>query len=207
MFDLFDYHGTGKLEIAEYTPVAEKGVAETESFLVSPEFKKLVEIMKREAEKHGARMLNQGLTDADINEFTKLCKDHFGRVLPQGYLAFLKVMNGYEYNTCVIYDYAHPDVAKTHFFEENACYIDNLRLTRKIIQRKYLFVGRKNESYYGYNLITGAYAWINDIFYDELETYASFADMLISMMQTAIDDEELYALFPEQAENSGRIKK
>ena len=176
--------------MAEYNPAVEQGLAVTESFLVSPEFKKLVEIMKREAEKYGSRILNPGLTDAEKGEFTELCRERFGCVPPQGYLAFLKVMNGYESNAYVIYDYAHPDARKTHFFEENACYIDKLRLTRKIIERKYLFIGRKNESYYGYNRKTGAYAHINDIFYNELETYASFAELLISIMQTAIDDEE-----------------
>jgi hypothetical protein len=189
------------MQMAKNNPTAvEQGLAETETFLASPEFKKLYEIMKREVEKYGSRIIDPGLTDEQIKEFAALCEKRFGCAPPQGYLAFLKVMNGYEFDAFVIYDYAHPDIKITHFFEDNACYIDNLRLSHKIVKRKHLLIGRDNEGYYSYNLKTGAYAYIGNIFLDEMETYASFADMFVSMMLTAIDSDDLYALFPKRAE-------
>lgn len=181
--------------------VEEQGLRRTEDFLKSAEFSKLCEKMKHAVEKYGDRTMPAGLTDEEVRAFSALCRKRFGCVPPPGYLAFLRVMNGYEFNAKVIYEYRDPVHAETHFMEDNARYRNDERLRSEDGGRKYLLIGREDEGYYGYNLQTGAYACLDNTFFDELQSYSSFADMLIYMMLVAFGDDEIYALFPGQTEH------
>jgi TPR repeat protein len=169
-------------------PVVEMGLDKTEAFFKSPAFQKWHEKIKGEE----YISLQPGLTDAEADEFATICRERYECHLPLGYLTFLKHMNGY----IRTYEYVNPKKEISYFFDRNdnnlerGYYCDWNDPERRL---KYLIIGRGDDEYYGYNLITGEYACLDYLGHFEYDFYSSFVDMFMAEAR----DEDMTEFFPE----------
>ena len=139
-------------EMAEkyFEKAAEKGHAEaqkelerlregfaTNIFLQSHEFDKLIAVTK-EFWDECDYMGNPGAAKDDINKLTKRIKKLHTIPAPNGYIAFMKKLNGFKYKDFEIY---------------------SCREVKKVKQNagRHFIFGKAGEKYLGYNNITGEY--------------------------------------------------
>jgi hypothetical protein len=184
----------------------EKGLQFTEDFFKSERFEKLLDKMKYMAEVSGYDPPLPGLFDEIADGLANLCVREYGGCPPQGYLAFLKIMNGYTYNDQSVYGFDYEgDLLDSwgNIFKSNDAFSDYKGcgiLFGKDRKRRLLLVGESNENFYCYDRTTGDYSrydWAFDLAY---ETFGSFAEMFSKMMIKAFDDDEIRAMFPEYAD-------
>ena len=157
------------------TPVIERGLAKTGEFFNSPAFQRFYEKEKREDRYNH---IKPGLTEAEINELMKQCNERFGCSPPQGWLIFLRIMNGF-YR---IYGCPSQDEGTRDFFGRNTYNLENEYFCDDEGNLIYLMIGREDDTYYGYNMKTGKYAELDSVAHDEYKIFHSFTDMFLNMM-------------------------
>jgi hypothetical protein len=178
-----------------YTPVSERGLARTQEFFNSSFFKEFYEKEKRE---DGYNHIKPGLPEAEIDGLVKLCNERFGCPPPQGWLALLRIMNGY-YR---IHGYKGPVEEDYGFIHTNTYNLENGYFCDDEGKLIYLIIGWEDESYYGYNLQTGKYVRLGNVLHDEYQIFHSFADVFLNMAYNNFWDDDYEEIFHEFVERT-----
>jgi len=173
--------------------VPERGLQRTIDFFNSSAFEKFHEKIKRE-DKYGH--IKPGLTEHEIGELIKFCNDRFGCSPPQGWITLLRIMNGF-YSRINGFEPADEDssfIYNNTYNLENEYFCDD---NRKLVN---LMIGWEDESYYGYNMLTGKYADLSNLAHDEYKIFHSFSDLFIEHLSINGWYDEIKEYFQEYLE-------
>jgi hypothetical protein len=181
----------------EQNNIPESGLARTKEFFNSSSFKKFYE--KRETQYNN---IKPGLTEAEIDELVKLCNERFGCSPPQGWLALLRIMNGH-YR---IFGYKEPAEETYTFVKRNTYNLEKGYFCDDDGKLIYLMLGKEDDTYYGYNLQTGKYARLDEVFHDEYKVFHSFADVFLEMAYINFWNAEYEEIFHEYMDHT-KIEK
>ena len=117
-------------------------------------WKENIEKIRKRRGSYG-RGLNEGASTGEITALREELKSQYNIELPQGYITFLKYVNGIETNGCIIYGIDEKLVTGTPkqpisgILEMNSIWYEDES------QKAYLFLGEDNISWYVYELSTG----------------------------------------------------
>lgn len=183
---------------------AESGFEKTLTFLQSEEFDKLIAITK-EFWDECDYMGNPGATEKEIGKLVKRFKKLHKIPAPEGYIAFMKELNGFKYSVFEIY----PCSKAIDFNKKD---------------KRYFSIGCGNKNFLAYAPETGKYVKLerntyafervtgHDIkgrpirvrkaeknipIYKTAETYESFADLFKTVMMYTLPEDKLHKVYPE----------
>ena len=203
--------------------VEEKGLQFTEGLFNSENFAELYERLRFEVDRTGKYYdcgtgtgpgelsdrygnIKRGLTDEEADAFSELCEKEMNRRPPQGYLTYLKKMNGIDYRGQCLYgpypdgkhdfygDYPKYDVPMTdsEFYNENEHYFVCMSEDMPL-----LIIGREragNDRLYCYDFRSGEYAsYDNEYNEDEPhEKFGSFAELFCKVLMKMYGKESYF---------------
>ena len=139
-------------------------------------WKQLLFEIKKIEEKYGDA-LNKSASNEQIENFEKIVQEKFNYVLPEQYIAFLKTVNGLEFNGFTFYgvDSALLDnegQSVYGFIDSNEIWHENEH------QKQYIFFGDSNLSWYCSDLLKGVYVELDKPSGTVINTYSDFNAML-----------------------------
>lgn len=141
--------------------------------------------IKVEKAKYNA-LLNEPAADGLIVKFTVAVKSKFGHVLPEGYIDFLKTVNGLEYNGFIFYG-IDSSLGVVSSNEAINGYIENNEIWYKDEhQRPYMFFGESCVSCYCLDLFQGLFVERDSHSGALLRTYADFGSLLEKALKDSL---------------------
>jgi len=125
-------------------------------------------------------------TEKEIQLFTDEVKKKFGFDLPEEYIDFLKVMNGYEFNGFVIYGVDERLLEKKPDEHING-FIELSEILYEVEDPKqYIFIGEDNISLYVYDLVRKKYIIIDNPGGGEMEYFDRFDEIITKLLTDSI---------------------
>ena len=132
------------------------------------------------------RHLNEGCSQEEIDILQQEVNNIFQYDLPEEYVAFLSVINGLEYNGLVIYGIDENLIDKknnqnvTGYIDTNQIWYENEE------QKKYMFFGDSDMSWYCYNISKKTYVELDKPSGELEQEFDNFADMLESALGNSL---------------------
>lgn len=148
-------------------------------------WKEKLEIIKLRREKRN-RHLNEGCSLKELEFFQQEVKNKFKYDLPKGYIDFLSVINGLEYNGLVLYGIDENIVDKinnqrvTGYIDTNEIWYENDE------QKEYMFFGDSNMSWYCYNIRENIYVELDKPSGELEQEFSDFTDMLENALESSL---------------------
>ena len=145
---------------------------------------KLELIRERRAKRN--RHLNEGCSQEEIDILQQEVNNIFQYDLPEEYVAFLSVINGLEYNGLVIYGIDENLIDKknnqnvTGYIDTNQIWYENEE------QKKYMFFGDSDMSWYCYNISKKTYVELDKPSGELEQEFDNFAGMLESALGNSL---------------------
>ncbi|MFR4987145.1 MAG: YrhA family protein [Lachnospirales bacterium] len=142
-------------------------------------------LLIKEISKYNDKM-NEGVLEKDLNLFVNVFKKIFGLSLPYDYLEFLKNFNGIEFNGFIIYGVdkdllsIKPSNNINGLIQFNNVFYENEH------QKKYIFLGENNISWYVYDIKLNTYFELDNPSGMEVNKFINFKDMLKKFILGAI---------------------
>ncbi len=130
--------------------------------------------------------MNGGVSDKEIVHFIETAKRELCIDIPKQYVDILKTVNGLEFNGFIVYgiDADLLDVSPVQpingLIENNKIWYENPW------QRKYVFLGDSNISWYVYDVVLSKYCELNKPSGDLLHSYDNFESLLNKILGDAI---------------------
>ena len=130
--------------------------------------------------------LNVGATNDEITEFLVEFRNQLNVDLPEGYTRFLETVNGLEFNGFVLYGIdscllkMQPNQTIYGLIENNKIWYENEW------QKKYIFLGEGNISWYVYDLANGKYYELDNPSGRETEAFNRIEDLLEKILKDAL---------------------
>ncbi len=118
--------------------------------------------------------------------FRYFWKKFFSVILPNDYLDFLKNLNGIEFNGFIIYGIDKDLLSiKTNnhingLIEFNTIFYENEH------QKRYIFLGENNNSWYVYDIKLDVYFELDNPSWTKINKFSNFKDMLKSFIEHSI---------------------
>lgn len=119
----------------------------------------------------------KGLSSETINAVSNYCQEHFGSPLPQGYMDFLKEMNGFEYDGNCIYCCYNNDIINNFPRYDSLDLVSfNTRFVENTDIDEFIFLGKTSLDYIAYNKKTKKFIQVSHgnvmgRIYGEYETF------------------------------------
>ena len=145
---------------------------------------KLQEIIQ-EKKIYGEKV-NIGATEEEIGMFFKEVKAELNVDLPNDYANILKLVNGLEFNGFILYGIdqsllsKQPNQSINGLIEYNKIWYENEW------QKKYIFIGESNISWYVYDIAECKYIELDNPSGRENEVFSSLEDMVEKMLNDAL---------------------
>ena len=131
--------------------------------------------------------INTGATEEEIRIFIKRVKDEFEIDLPNQYIEILRSVNGVEFNGFIFYgiDEELLDTPQNQhiegFIRSNKIWYENKW------QKKYIFLGESDISWYVYDVILGRYLELDNPSGMEMEVFISLDYLLEKALSDALN--------------------
>ena len=129
---------------------------------------------------------NKGANKSEIVNFTKAVKKELDIDIPQQYIVFLKIINGFEFNGFIVYGIDTYLLDKCHIQSINGLIENNKIWHKNPWQKRYIFFGDSNISWYVYDLILLKYCELDKPSGNLINSYDSFEHMLNTVLEDAI---------------------
>lgn len=147
-------------------------------------WKQLLSEIKKIEEKYGDT-LNKSASNEQIDNFEKIVQEKFNYVLPEQYIAFLKTVNGLEFNGFTFYGVDstmldNDDQSAYGFIDSNEIWYENEH------HRQYLFFGDSNLSWYCMDLTKGIYVELDKPSGTLINSYSDFNAMLEKALKDSL---------------------
>ena len=145
---------------------------------------KLQEIIQ-EKKIYGEKV-NIGATEEEIGMFFKKVKAELNVDLPNDYANILELVNGLEFNGFILYGIdqillsKQPNQSINGLIEYNKIWYENEW------QKKYIFIGESNISWYVYDFAECKYAELDNPSGRENEVFSSLEDMVEKILNDAL---------------------
>ena len=145
---------------------------------------KLQEIIQ-EKKIYGEKV-NIGATEEEIGMFFKEVKAELNVDLPNDYANILELVNGLEFNGFILYGIdqsllsKQPNQSINGLIEYNKIWYENEW------QKKYIFIGESNISWYVYDIAECKYIELDNPSGRENEVFSSLEDMVEKMLNDAL---------------------
>lgn len=145
---------------------------------------KLEEII--EEKKLYGEKVNIGASEAELAQFQKSVKEGLYIELPNEYINVLKIINGIEFNGFVLYGIDEellknkPNQYINGFISLNQIWYENEE------QKKYLFLGESNISWYVYDIDKKIYCELDNPSGREMIEFTNFGEMLEKMLSDSL---------------------
>lgn len=145
---------------------------------------KLQEIIQ-EKKIYGEKV-NIGATEEEIGMFFKEVKAELNVDLPNDYANILELVNGLEFNGFILYGIGQillskqPNQSINGLIEYNKIWYENEW------QKKYIFIGESNISWYVYDFAECKYAELDNPSGRENEVFSSLEDMVEKILSDAL---------------------
>lgn len=145
---------------------------------------KLQEIIQ-EKKIYGEKV-NIGATEEEIGMFFKKVKAELNVDLPNDYANILELVNGLEFNGFILYGIdqillsKQPNQSINGLIEYNKIWYENEW------QKKYIFIGESNISWYVYDFAECKYAELDNPSGRENEVFSSLEDMVEKILSDAL---------------------
>lgn len=129
---------------------------------------------------------NDGASEEELQKFKNVVNEKFGFELPQDYIKLLKEMNGFEFNGFIIYGVDEkflekkPNQRLTGFIELSEIWYENEH------QKKYIFIGESNITWYVYDLTTKKYIEMDNPGGEEMHYYDTFDEIITKFLTDSI---------------------
>lgn len=130
--------------------------------------------------------INNGATETEIKLFRKRVNEELNIILPKEYIDLLKIINGIEFNGFIIYGIDEIELDKKQnqsingFIENNKIWYENKS------QRKYIFLGESNISWYAYNEKSKKYYELDKPSGTEIEEFDYFEDLIEKILSDSL---------------------
>lgn len=130
--------------------------------------------------------VNPGAPMESITLWEKCLDEDFGITLPTEYTEMLKVSNGVEWNGFILYGVDNGyfpeavDYSVYGFIEQNAIWHENPD------QKKYIFFGESNISWYVYDLQRKCYMELDNPSGCEMQEYQSFEGLFEKLLEDSL---------------------
>ena len=130
--------------------------------------------------------LNLGASNEEINKLVNETKEQLGKDIPNEYLDILSKVNGLEFNGFILYG-----IDENLLEHENNEHIYGLIDTNKIWyenqdQKKYLFLGESNISWYVYEYENKKFIELDNPSGRECTIFSSFYDIFEKLLEDAV---------------------
>lgn len=144
-----------------------------------------INLLIKEMYKYGDK-INDGVLEKDLKLFVDIFEKNFNVILPNDYLDFLKNFNGIEFNGFIIYGVDKDLLSITTHNHINGLIEFNTIFYENEYQKKYIFLGENNISWYVYDIKLGVYFELDNPSGTKINEFANFKDMLKSFIEHAI---------------------
>ena len=146
---------------------------------------KLQEIFK-EKNLYGEK-INIGATPEDIELFIKETKTALHVELPNEYFKILEIVNGVEFNGFILYGIDQNLLNVKHNQTINGLIECNEILYENEWQKKYIFFGESNISWYVYDLVEHKYCELDNPSREEDEVFCNLESMVEKLLSDALE--------------------
>ncbi len=144
-----------------------------------------INLLTKEMAKYGDK-INNGVLEKDLKLFVDIFKKTFSVILPNDYLDFLKNFNGIEFNGFIIYGVDKNLLSiKTDNHINGLIEFNNIFYENEY-QKKYIFLGENNISWYVYDIESVIYFELDNSSGTKINKFDDFKDMLKSFIKEAI---------------------
>lgn len=130
--------------------------------------------------------VNIGVTEEELENYFKEAKAELNVDLPNDYANILKLVNGLEFNGFILYGIdqsllsKQPNQSINGLIEYNKIWYENEW------QKKYIFIGESNISWYVYDIAECKYIELDNPSGRENEVFSSLEDMVEKMLNDAL---------------------
>ncbi len=144
-----------------------------------------INLLIKEMDKYGDK-INDGVLEKDLKLFVDIFEKNFSVILPNDYLDFLKNFNGIEFNGFIIYGVDKDLLSITTHNHINGLIEFNTIFYENEYQKKYIFLGENNISWYVYDIKLDIYFELDNPSGTKINEFSNFKDMLKSFIEYAI---------------------
>lgn len=144
-----------------------------------------IEALKREAQQFNEE-LNRGISDDEIRVFNLQANMKLKFSFPEEYTNILKVINGFDFNGCVLYgideEYliSPPNQAGIGAIDSNLVWQD-------LNEPSYIFLGDENMSWFVYDRVSKSYRMLDKPSATKLEEYFTFEKLFEKILDMALN--------------------
>lgn len=132
--------------------------------------------------------INGGALQEELTALVKAVQKELGVEIPPEVLQALGEINGFECNGVIFYGVDEKLLAKKPVIHINGLIETNLEWYENEWQKKYLFVGHRDISWYVFNLVDKRYYELDLPSGNVVTKFATFDEVLTEMLTDAIDE-------------------
>jgi hypothetical protein len=119
--------------------------------------------------------------DDKLEEMKQQAREAFGVEVPDGYVRFLRRMNGLDFNGTLFFAaQKEPRVDKPSTFIEG--FVD-ANLIRREYAENFLFFGESGMEMYAYNLDSSRYEVVDSVSLDAYESFGSYGELMTAALE------------------------
>ncbi|GIO23683.1 YrhA family protein [Oceanobacillus sp. J11TS1] len=130
--------------------------------------------------------INIGAVEKEISDFEKKVLEEFKCKLPEDYKDVLRIINGIEFNGFILYGIDEeilkdkPNQQINGFLELNHIWHENVE------QKKYLFLGESNISWYVYDLKSRKFLELDNPSGEKIGVFKNFNELFTNLLEDAL---------------------
>ena len=144
-----------------------------------------LEEIRKEERKYGDE-LNDGISEEESLTFIKEAEKELGAVLPKEYVKILETINGLEFNGVILYGADEQLLKEAPARSVNGLIDNNKIWYENEWQKRYLFLGESNISWYVYDLNSKKYCELDNPTGELSEEFDEFEEILDKMLGEAL---------------------
>ncbi|MBL1227062.1 YrhA family protein [Enterococcus sp. BWR-S5] len=144
-----------------------------------------IEALNREAQQFNEE-LNKGISDDEIRVFNLQANMKLKFSFPEEYTNSLKVINGFDFNGCVLYG-IDEEYLITPPNQTDIGAIDNNLVWQELNEPNYIFLGDENMSWFVYDRISMSFRMLDKPSATKLEEYLTFEELFEKILDMALN--------------------
>lgn len=133
-----------------------------------------------------SEIINEGIAEADVHNFVASIEQELEVSLPVEYLEILRVVNGLEFNGCILYGADEHLVSSVPNQAINGLIDNNKVLYENEWQKQYLFLGENSISWFVYDLQTKKYLELDNPSGELEQEFVSCEEMVERVLNAAL---------------------
>ncbi len=130
--------------------------------------------------------VNAGASEMELAKLKKHVRSDLEKDLPNEYISILKIMNGLEFNGFILYGIDEEFLEEIPKQPINGLISFNKDWYENEDQKKYLFLGESNSSWYVYDTKKKQYIELDNPSGQEMSKYNNFYKMLENMLSDSL---------------------